>query len=156
MPTNWDICHICQIHDRLTWQMKTTYLCTTYEVTVTKHVTRSTVHILDIYHWSNMVGVLQISSQRHRCKKSPSLEPQFMKSYARSKLQFRIIRQSTNWVKKPRTDWRCNDMRLTQGSTQFWCLKGISKDWIQALFKVSDILVQKRVILTTWFQGEVG
>ena len=41
-------------------------------------------------------------------------------------------------------------------SIQVWCLKGISKDGIQALFKVSHGLLQKRIILTTWFQAKVG
>ena len=97
-----------------------------------------------------------LGSKRPRGKKSPSLAPQFTRSYARSKLQFRITRKSTNWVKKPRRDWRCNGIRLIQGSVQFWCLKEISEDGIQALIKVSHSLVWKGIILTTQFQEKVG
>ena len=46
--------------------------------------------------------------------------------------------------------------RLIQGSIHFWCLKGISEDGIQALFKVSHGMVQKRIVLTTLFQGKEG
>ena len=78
----------------------------------------------------NQFGWRHLGSQRHRCKKNPSLAPQFMSSYTRSKPQFKIIRKSTNQVKKPRRDSWHNCIRLIQGSIQFWCLKGISEDGI--------------------------
>ena len=78
----------------------------------------------------NQFGCWHLGSQRHRCKKSPSLAPQFTRSYARRKLQFRIVRKSTNQVKKPRRDWRCNDIKLIQGSIQFW--------WIRELVKMES------------------
>ena len=61
---------------------------------------------------TNQFGCCHLGSQRHRCKKNPSLAPQFMRSYARNKLQLRIIRKSTNQVKKSRRDWRGNGIRL--------------------------------------------
>ena len=88
----------------------------------------------------NQLRYQHLDTQRHRCKNNPSLVPKFMRSNARSKLQFRIVR------KKPRSDWRCNGIRLIQGSVQFWCLKGISEDGIQALFKVSNSLLQNEII----------
>ena len=94
-----------------------------------------------------------LGSQRHRGKKSPSLAPQFMSTNARSKLQLRIIRKSTNWVEKPRRDWRwCNSIRLLHRSVQFWCLEWINEDGVQSLFEVSNSLIQKGIILTPWFQ----
>ena len=97
-----------------------------------------------------------LGSQRHRGKKSPSLAPQFTSMNARSKLQLRVIRKGTNQAEKPRRDWRCNGIRLLQGSIQFRCLKWISEDGIQSLFEVSNSLIQKGIILTSWFLGKMG
>ena len=76
---------------------------------------------------------------------------------ARSKLQLIIIRKGTNQAEKSRRDWRrCNGIRLLQGSVQFQCLKLISEDGVQALFEVSNSLIQTGIILTPWFQGKMG
>ena len=64
----------------------------------------------------NQFRCWHLGSQRHRCKKRPSLAPQFARSNAKSKLWFRNIRKLTNQAEKPRIDWRCNGIRLIQGS----------------------------------------
>ena len=97
-----------------------------------------------------------LGSQRHRGKKSPSLAPQFMSWNARTNLHLIIIRKGTNQVEKSRRDWRCNGIKLIQGSVQFQCLEWISEDGVQASFKVGNSLIQKGIILTAWFQGRVG
>ena len=51
---------------------------------------------------TNQFRCWHLGSQRYRCKKGPSLASQFMRPNARSKLQFRHIRNSTNQVEKPR------------------------------------------------------
>ena len=81
---------------------------------------------------ANQFKCWHLGSQRYRCKKCPSLVLQFMRPNARGKLQFRSIRNSTNQVEKP---------RLIQGCVQLWCLDGINKYGIPALFKVSNSLV---------------
>ena len=68
------------------------------------------------------------------------------------------------WTKN---DTKCNNYRphishrATQGMKihayrSSGNIKGIGEDGIQALFKVSTGLVQKRIILTTQFPGESG
>ena len=51
--------HICQMFYRLIWKMYT-HICATYDVTTFNHVTMGTVHVFDIYHWTNVVGTLHI------------------------------------------------------------------------------------------------
>ena len=51
---------------------------------------------------------------------------------ARSKLQFRSIRNSTNQAEKPWRDWRSNDIRLITGCVQFQCLDGISEVQVES------------------------
>ena len=41
------------------------HMCATYEVTSINHVTVSTVYILDIYHYTNMVATLHMHVQVH-------------------------------------------------------------------------------------------
>ena len=79
---------------------------------------------------TNQFRCWHLGSQRHRCKRGPSLALQFIRPNARCKLQFRIIRNSTNWAEKPRRDQRCNSIRLIQGCVQFLSLNGISEDGI--------------------------
>ena len=47
------------------------HICATYEVTVINHVTGGTVHIFDIYHWTNMVATLHIHVQVHCYSSAP-------------------------------------------------------------------------------------
>ena len=89
----------------------------------------------------NQLWYWHLGSQRHRRKKGPSLAPRFTRPDAKSKLPFRSIRNSTNWIKKPRRDQICNCIRLIQRCVRLWCLNGISEDGIQALSKVSNSLV---------------
>ena len=62
-------CYTCQISDKYIWKMYT-HTFATYAVSGIIHVTRSTVHIFDTYHWTNMATTLQIKLTHATCNGS--------------------------------------------------------------------------------------